>query len=265
LSAVLVMCTYLFFWFPTRLTVNEGAVTSQALQWEGLSFARWIVRWIYPHTQAIIVPTHACKKDLVVHFSIDEKTISVIPNWTLFRPTSPLAPRFDCLYVGRFDPEKNPLFMIKLAKMLLPTYPNLRIGMVGHGSLGDHIIETMQKEKLSRHINMLSFSSHVEDVIRRSRLLVVPSWNEGMPNVVLEAAMCQIPAVVNHFLGAEEVVVHGKTGFISETDKQAAEYIHMLLGHNRERISMGRRAQVYVQKHFADVNQKQFINKLLFF
>lgn len=263
LSSILVLCKYVFFWISTKLVLNEGAVTSQALKWEGLSYLGFLIRFMYPLANVIIVPTQACKVDLVRNYSVPEKKISVVPNWTLFPSVTSLSPMYDLVYIGRFSPEKNPLFIVQLTKILLPHYPRLRVAMIGNGSLQAALMDNTHKEQLQDHIHMIHFTGNIRTFIRQSRVLVVPSFNEGMPNIVLEAAMCQVPSVVSHFLGAEEVVVHGKTGYISKTSGDAAEYVLRLLTNERQRKLMGQSAQQYVSQRFTHTTQQRFIKILL--
>lgn len=263
LSSIAVLCKYIFFWIPAKLVLNEGAVTSQALKWERLSYLSFLIRFLYPLANVIIVPTRACKADLVQKYSVPEKKISVVPNWTLFPPVQSLPPRYDFAFIGRFSPEKNPLFIVQLTKTLLPRYPRLRVAMIGYGSLQTELVDTIHKEKLENHIHIIPFTGNVRTFIRQSRALVVPSFNEGMPNIVLEAAMCGIPSVANNFPGVEEVIIHGKTGYISKSVTEAVSYIKKLLHNPPQRIRMGQHAQRYVEYHYTRNTQQRFINVLL--
>lgn len=61
LSSILVWCKY-FFWIPTKLVLNEGAVTSQALRWEKLSnlgFFDGVLAPLFPETAYSPRRTHA--------------------------------------------------------------------------------------------------------------------------------------------------------------------------------------------------------------
>jgi len=263
LSSVLVIYRYIIFWRPTKLVLNEGAITSQALRWDKLSSIDFLIRFMYPLANIVIVPTLACKNDLVQNYSLSEKKISVVPNWTMFPLVKSLSFRYDIVYVGRFSPEKNPLFMVQLTKMLIPQYPRLKVVMIGHGSMQFALKDNLLKEQLQNYMHIIPFSGKISTFIRRSRLLVVPSFNEGMPNVVLEAAMCGVPSVVSHFAGADEVVQHGKTGYVCETFDNMVYCIDTLLSNESLRKIMGQNAQRYVSKNFTYKAQQCFIKTLL--
>src|SRR5690348_16908217 len=126
LSVVLVILKKLFFWVPTKLVLNEGAVTSRVLKLEHIRYMSLFVRFFYPLADRIIVPTNVCKRDLMQHFGIQSKKIFVVPNWTLVvPPTAARTNTFDVVYIGRFDTEKNPLYIVQLAHTLIQYIPHL--------------------------------------------------------------------------------------------------------------------------------------------
>jgi glycosyltransferase involved in cell wall biosynthesis len=263
LSCLIVVCRQIVIWVSSKIVINEGAVSSRNLVVEGLEWGGIFMRAIYNRADRIIVPTLACKNDLVMHFNIQSRLITIIPNWTLYPPLKPQQCVYDLLFVGRFEPEKNPLGFITLVKTLTSTFPLLRSGIVGQGTLLQHMKEEILKNSLQKNISIIPYSYDVRSIYLHSRILVVPSYNEGMPNVVLEAAMCQVPSVINNFLGANEVIKHGKTGYIYHSNFEATETILWLLNHEKERKTMGQRAQQYVSKNYTFSIQKRFIDTLL--
>jgi len=84
--------------------------------------------------------------------------------------------------------------------------------------------------------------------------LVLPSLFEGLPNAVLEAHACGLPAVVSHAANIDGIVVDGETGFEAPTfDHEAlAEALARLfaLGGD-ERRAMGARGRAHVAETFS--------------
>ena len=83
-------------------------------------------------------------------------------------------------------------------------------------------------------------------------VLALPSLREGLPNVVLEAALASIPAVTTSATGAVDSVIHGITGIIVPPGDAAAfsAAIKTLLCNDLLRERMGASAYHYVSSHF---------------
>ena len=77
----------------------------------------------------------------------------------------------------------------------------------------------------------------VAQYLRDARLLVLPSYNEGVPNVILEAMASGTPAVATRVGGTPEVVVSGETGFLCQPRDPVAlgVAIERALGHAWDR------------------------------
>lgn len=83
-------------------------------------------------------------------------------------------------------------------------------------------------------------------------VLALPTYREGMPNVVLEAAACGVPTVTTNATGARDAVADGVTGFqIGVGDSESlVDALGLLLGNNQMRESMGHAASRFVRKNF---------------
>jgi glycosyltransferase involved in cell wall biosynthesis len=79
------------------------------------------------------------------------------------------------------------------------------------------------------------------------RLLVLPSYTEGLPNIMLEAMACGTPV-----LATPDVIIDGKTGFIMENNSPeciAENVIRALNSPDLERIAEERRQ--FVEENFS--------------
>jgi glycosyltransferase involved in cell wall biosynthesis len=228
-----------------------------------MMWLKFLITPTYNDANRIIVPTQACKRDLLEHYSIDRQRISVIPNWTLVKKHAPLRSAYDVLYIGRFDAEKNVLSICDIVQRIKYRYPEVKVLLVGSGELQSQLRRKIVAYRLENTISIKTFHTKILTYMLRSKILLLPSVSEGMPNVVLEAAMCRVPSVVNRFPGADEVVKNGQTGYIGTTDIEMAGLIIRLLSHDQQRRTMGQRAQRYVAANYTYTTQKRFIDTLL--
>lgn len=90
-------------------------------------------------------------------------------------------------------------------------------------------------------------------------VMVVPSAVENLPNTLLEAMACGLPAVAFDVGGMADAVNDGVTGFlVAQHDISAmSRKILVLLGDKDLRIQMGARARLLIEKEFSDTIQTE--------
>ena len=81
---------------------------------------------------------------------------------------------------------------------------------------------------------------------------MLPSFTEGLPNVLLEAHAAGVPVVATAVGGTPELVVHGETGLLVHAgdDAALADSMAGLLTDDRRRRVMGDAARTRVREHF---------------
>jgi len=265
LSIVMSMVRCLCFWQNSKLVLNEGNYTSNFVKIHRRLKIVWnfLIRNTYKYADKIIVPTQACREDLEKNFSIPKRKIFIIPNWTTFSAGKPDVYKYDLIFAGRLEKEKNLFQTIDVVKKLRTKLPDIKMAIVGKGSLEKTLKEEVRKLKLNNNIHFLGYQENAIRFIKESRLFLLTSINEGMPNTVLEAACFQVPAIIYNYPGADEVVIHGKTGYITSSPKKMTEFIYELLTNPKKIKLMGISAQKNILKNFHYKTQKRFIDTLL--
>jgi glycosyltransferase involved in cell wall biosynthesis len=83
--------------------------------------------------------------------------------------------------------------------------------------------------------------------------IVLPSYREGVPRVLLEAAAMGRPVVTTDAPGCREAVVHGETGFlcrVADAKDLATKLLGFVALSSEQRLDMGRRARAFVERNF---------------
>ena len=99
------------------------------------------------------------------------------------------------LYVGRFSEQKNLFMLIDAFKTFSKSHEDYVLKMYGSGLLKEAIFEYIKQNSLDSKVQMLSSSPKWQKNEADSRLFVLPSKYEGMPNVLAEALCLGIPSV----------------------------------------------------------------------
>lgn len=121
-------------------------------------------------------------------------------------------------YIGRFSEEKGVLNFIRAIPLILAQHQNVEFLMCGDGPL---LNEIKQGLKQSNSDSKVTFTGRVSaeavpDYLNEMKLLVVPSYIEGLPKVVLEAVTCGTPVLATSVGGIPELIKDEETGFILE-------------------------------------------------
>lgn len=95
---------------------------------------------------------------------------------------------------------------VKLIYECAERMPNVLFVMVGDGAVKTNIKNCIFVGE-KRYENIPLWMSAAD-------ILILPSYSEGLPNVVMEALSCGTPAIVTDVGGCPEVVKDGETGFV---------------------------------------------------
>lgn len=263
LSMTMIIIKKITFWHSCKLVLNEGVLTSKYITLNRRLGWHILPKMLYRFADQIIVPTKIGKEDLHSHYSVPKKIISICHNWTLFPQTTNHHPKYDLLYVGRFEEEKNPWGFIKIVEEIKKSKENILAIMVGSGSQFLKIKKYVYQNQLHHNIYFTGIQKNDPKVFLLSKILLLPTKNEGMPNVVLEAGMCGVPTVSSDFAGAGEVILNTKTGYICSSLKEMSETCLKMLKDKALLKKIGMNAQRMILKKYHAKQQKEYIRLLL--
>ena len=116
------------------------------------------------------------------------------------------------VHVGNFSPEKNHPFLVEVFKKVVAKEPDTRLIFMGEGARLDMIKKSCQK--LSYHVFFVGLNTNVQKFIAGCDVFILGSTVEGVPGVILEAAMQNVPSVAVNVGGVSEVVLDGITGLL---------------------------------------------------
>jgi glycosyltransferase involved in cell wall biosynthesis len=102
---------------------------------------------------------------------------------------------------------------------------------------------------------VVTYLGHVSDMPRllsEIDVAVLPSYREGVPRSLLEAAACGLPIVTTDVPGCREIVSHGLNGLLvpARDARRLADAIRLLYEHPAERLRMGRAGREKVLNEF---------------
>jgi colanic acid/amylovoran biosynthesis glycosyltransferase len=123
-------------------------------------------------------------------------------------------PRLIC--VGRLCEAKGQLLLIEAAALLADEGIAFELVLIGDGPMRQEIEDLVQKCGLGARVRITGWisSSEVREEILAARALVLPSFAEGLPVVIMEAMALRRPVLSTYVAGIPELVRHGQEGWL---------------------------------------------------
>lgn len=164
--------------------------------------------------------------------------------------------------VGCLEPIKGFAYFIEAAAKLVNKHPHIQFVHAGTGALETKFKEFA--EPLGDRFHFLGLRNDIPALMAALDLLVVPSVNEGMGRVVLEAGAAGTPAIASDVGGLPEVVLDGKTGLIVPPKDPTAisEAIEVLIDNPDWLTQYGAAAREFVVPDFSLENMVKHIEEL---
>jgi glycosyltransferase involved in cell wall biosynthesis len=138
-------------------------------------------------------------------------------DFNVFTVTVPLPDRPHLIgYIGRLSAEKGVYHFAQALPAILNDRQDLRVLIGGEGQLREMIVASLQEEGVTACVDLPGWISHddLPKYLNQLRLLVLPSYTEGLPNIMLEAMACGTPVLATPVGAIPDVIIDGKTGFI---------------------------------------------------
>jgi len=155
---------------------------------------RWIAHAYWPKVK-------------VVHCGLE-------PEYADGTQPAPSAARLVCL--GRLVEQKGQLLLIEAARQLAARGLEFELVLVGGGPMRDEIETLIARYGLGQRVRLTGAISteKLREELLQARALVLPSFAEGLPMVIMEAMALRRPVLSTYIAGIPELVLHGENGWL---------------------------------------------------
>jgi glycosyltransferase involved in cell wall biosynthesis len=239
--------------------------------WDFFSATLDVTEWI----DRRIVISDAGRQRLI-DMAVDEGKIRLIRNGVdLEQFTPPEREReagpLGILFAGHLIDRKRPLLLLDIDRELQRDPPEQAYEFViaGDGPLLSTLRSRIQSQGRGDRFTLLGRVDEVARVLANASLLVVPSTEEGLPLVIVEALAMEVP-VISSRVGAVDEAVPPDCGMLVDNDGLEAEMfaaaIRELLADNERRAEMGRAGRLLVEQNYdlrrAQADYRRLIDEL---
>lgn len=166
---------------------------------------------------------------------------------------------FSFLFIARLIKDKGVVEYVDAARNIKKNHPDINFRILGpvwnqsiksntitRGELNSWVADKVVSYEGGGHTDVRPF-------IASSDCVVLPSYREGMSNVLLEAGSMAKPCIATNVIGCKEIVVDKETGLLckpKDTHDLADKMLEMYKTSSQARAKMGSSARIRVQKYF---------------
>lgn len=157
-------------------------------------------------------------------------------------------------FVGRLDPVKGVTLLLDAFAELRARHPQARLTIAGDGKARPNLEAQAEALGLAKAVTFAGYldAPAVAHLLEEADMLVLPSFAEGLPVVLMEALASRIPVIATQIAGVPELVQDGISGFIVPPGDVAAltDRMDRLLADPDLRAAMGAAGRARVEAEF---------------
>ena len=157
-------------------------------------------------------------------------------------------------FVGRLTRDKGLPELVEAFDAILAARRKAHLLLVGWFDDSEDALDRTLRSRIKNHprIHLTGYVADTAPYYRAMDVMVLPTWREGFPNVVLEAAASGIPVVTTLCTGSRDAVVPEVTGLLVPPGYPVAirEAVLQLLRNPERRCRMGKAARAWVLENY---------------
>jgi len=160
--------------------------------------------------------------------------------------------------IGRFAEQKGQMLLLEAMAEVIKTAPDTHLTLVGDGDLRGDIEASIKRLGLDANVTLAGWlnEDQVSAALGQAHALVLPSFAEGLPMVVMEAMASARPVITTYIAGIPELMQNGETGWLvpaGDVQACADAILELQVTSNAKRMNMGQAGRARVlERH--DIN-----------
>lgn len=220
-----------------------------------------LIKWVYRHPDCtVIVQNQDDYSALMNAGMVRQAQLVLIPgsgvDLALYADMPPEHAEKIVLLPARVLRDKGVQEFVDAARELKPLFPQWRFVLAGAADYANpsaFSVEQINAWVKEGMVEWWDYRSDMPAVYRKSAIVCLPSYREGMPKCLLEAAAAGKPVVTTDVIGCREAILPGETGLLVPVKDPAAlrDALQHLINHPDERNAFGLRARVLAEQRFS--------------
>lgn len=153
--------------------------------------------------------------------------------------------------VGWLLPIKGPMYLLKAMEGVFKSHPDTSLVYVGKGDLEEKLKKEAVRISVSDKVTFLGWRDDVPEIMQLLDIFVLPSLNEGMGRVLVEAMAAGKAIVASDTGGIPDLIIHGHNGLLvpPKDSNRLAEAIITLLKDTHRREEIGKNGRLLAKRY----------------
>ena len=215
----------------------------------------WIERLFEPLTDRVIVLTDGERKDYTdlnvypadklvqIHSGVDIEKFKQVPVCAVEKKRSLGLEQNGLVvgFVGWLLPIKGPMHLLKAMVDVWQDYEDTNLVFIGKGDLDVDLRAAALRAGANGRVNFLGWRNDIDEIMPLFDIFVLPSLNEGMGRVIVEAMAAGKPVVASNVGGIPDLVKQNRNGLLVPPgdEKALAASIKQLISNPQKAKMMG--------------------------
>lgn len=222
----------------------------------------FIYRFVFlsKNTFAIFQNPEDLKLFVDLHIVQDDRAVLIRGSGvdvTMFAPTPEPSEPVVVVLPARMLYDKGVVEFVDAARILMRKNYRLRCILVGDRDPENPAVVSQRQIQQWQEEGVVGFWGHQADmpaVLAKAHIVCLPSYREGLPKALLEAASCGKPIIATDVPGCREIVREGINGFLVPPGNSIAlaEALIKLITNKELRLQMGSRGREIVLRDFSE-------------
>jgi glycosyltransferase involved in cell wall biosynthesis len=238
----------------------------------------WVLSWVTSLLSHHIIVLSQRENQQALTMPLVRKKVALIPNGinppqflpnhdarTLFANRAHLDPSATDHYIGTISelhPNKGLLNAIEAIGILVKEKSKVHFFIIGEGEQRQMLEKKIEENNLSSHIILLGSIDMAAQYLKAFDQFVLSSVKEGLPYVILEAALAEVPIVATQVGGIEEMTHKHAVLVPPQNSTVLAQALRKAINHPETSLAQAAELKKYIEEHYSVDNMLNGTRKL---
>jgi len=208
--------------------------------------------------------------------NIESNKIKTVSNWSATNELLAIGEKrkinsskssLKIIYLGWLEKEKGIIELIKSFNQICKSNPDIQLTLIGDGSLNKYIENFKIKNNLNGKLILKGWlpKNKVKDYLFESDIFVLPSWQEGMPNALIEALASGLPSITTSVGVIPDYLINNNSALIVEPKNlnKLKKSIEKLINDNNLREKLSKNGLLVAKENFSTTKSLDSFSKFI--